>query len=943
METSDSCQPVRIPQLKFDYTGKHIHRCESPMKSNHNHFHRIFLCLIPLYLSLSACSSTPPVTNEVQAISSAALSEQPAPSAIQSIPAGYASLSNWGQNFYTVGKDWEFLLIPENNPQTVRFDADLSLNELPQGQFWGYALRHSATGRTLPLYGELRGNGTDRLTEREVQLVMQGYFSHTAFGRFEQSDSTADRLDSVGLSGFAGQRWKNGEQDAFNSHMISRRARDGRFCEFVYDFWDAGRQGSGIEFEDLSTFRFTHGHSLTLNKEPWLVYRNLPRPINLSLQAPSEKILRQLLSTHDELPLARYDRTFPYAEDHLDCKTTRVFGGQNVGNSQHEYSLFYRPLSQFGKLVDRGKSYRYRNQGGVYEFARGMYGTQRGGMGKFLALSRYEPVMDRSREGRSLNLMNLTEFSPDLLYARGPQGQLEIWQVGGAGEKQQGYVLGNPLRQRFPVHIEQLDVLTTQGYLMECADGLQLLVGSCDGAVFPTVRRSASGEQVEVWASAEDRTLFAWNPSNKKLETAALPPLSEGMEAQTYERDRFLCEQLSDNMAQVDRRLQRPFLSKRPYASWYEQHVPRFLSYVQQGQSSPRNQGPKDVANRLDYQERRGLNEISELLSQVRRAEKLANADVCPETQALASEYVPMVAELRATLIQSLNALWEPVRGQADQLSWDIFQAGRSRRKAEAEAWQRQFWANAVQDFQSKVDITQTVNQITAQTNQMYQNALRQQEAYRQARERARAQQQPAPVAERTQPRTPAPNAPVTPQKTQRPAYEGFPAQQEIRIQVPNAVALGDLEKGGTHGGTREVVIPGSGPSGNPGSASGSGSPGSSSSNQNKPSGTPPERPTKVFLESLAYCYSKVEGKWFCDGITQKTLTSDPLETSLSLVGCKSPRKWVNFEEGRLYFCDQKRLDPQAETGKITWNRDISRWRNIPQALLDQRRTFNER
>ncbi|MEW9799053.1 hypothetical protein [Alteromonas sp. CYL-A6] len=886
---------------------------------------------------LSACGSTSvpsPQNASVNAQASANPTGQKNVSPFQVSDVGYISAWSWLSNVNFQKEEWEFLLIPEDNVQSVTFRADFSLDNIGRGAFWGYALRHKYTGRILPVYGELKARGTDKYSGESLPLIMQGYFNLAAFGSFERDDSTSERLRYVGLTGFSGQRWVEGRQDSFNQHVMIRQARDKRYCEFVYDFWDGSRQGSGIEYENLSPLRFAHGHTVDMQGEQWLVYSNLPRPVNMELIAPSPEILSALMGTLQTLPQVNYTATFSYADDHLDCRYAKVYGGVNVGNKQHDYSLFYPEVSQFGALLKRGDSFRWRSNHLAYSFAREMFGTKPGAMGKFLALSRYEPAMDKERRDRELNLMQLTEFSPDFVYAQGPAGQLEIWQLGGPGESL-GYALANTVRHRFPVHVEQAARLASQGYLEECPDGMRLLTGDCYGEFYPTVRRSESGEQVEIWHSADERTLFAWNPSSNKLETTDLPPLSEGMAAQIRQRDSFLCQQLAENLARIDQRLQRPFMSQRPYSDWYDNYVPRFLDYIQRGEMTPANQGPRDVASRLERAEYTGMNELSRLLNQAKRAEKLASPELCPDTKALAASYVPMVESLRSELSSTLGEITDVVHNQANQLARDIYQAEKARLRAETRAWNRQFWANAMNELRATVDISQTVNDITQRTNQMYLEAVRRQEAMKQAREKQVAEMTREQTASqsRTEIRSqPQVSSQATPPATQpKPAYEGFPQQQSITIQVPNAVALADLDKPGQYGGAQTVVIPGSNPAANSGGAS----------------TQQPEKTTRKdrYLESLAYCYPKKSDpdKWFCDGIYQKIRLADTLDSALSAVACNVVRKWVAFKDGRLYYCDKKRLNVDSNTGNLTFNRDISRWIDIPAPLLEERREFDSR
>lgn len=96
------------------------------------------------------------------------------------------------------------------------------------------------------------------------------------------------------------------------------------------------------------------------------------------------------------------------------------------------------------------------------------------------------------------------------------------------------------------------------------------------------------------------------------------------------------------------------------------------------------------------------------------------------------------------------------------------------------------------------------------------------------------------------------------------------------------------------------------------------------------------------FYESLSYCREAKNSKWVCDGLTQNTIIPDSLDKSLRQSGCKKIRKYVSFQEGRIYFCTDRKFDPRAKSGKATWNRDISQWLEIPEVILQQRQKFDE-
>lgn len=209
-----------------------------------------------------------------------------------------------------------------------------------------------------------------------------------------------------------------------------------------------------------------------------------------------------------------------------------------------------------------------------------------------------------------------------------------------------------------------------------------------------------------------------------------------------------------------------------------------------------------------------------------------------------------------------------------------------------------------------------------------------------------------------------------SPSATARQGYEGFPEQQAFTINVPCPVYLEDLDEGGVHGGSREVTIFGDAPSDGGCQRGGAGNTGSgnsfSASSGSTDSGSTDSSPTgsglgasmgddtasdpesrqkkeKRLIESLTFCQPnpKREGRWWCNGAVQKLVLSDTLETSLDYAGCDAHRKWVDFEGGRLYYCTERPLDLDRDTGNLTSNRDISRWISIPPALLADRQPLS--
>lgn len=91
------------------------------------------------------------------------------------------------------------------------------------------------------------------------------------------------------------------------------------------------------------------------------------------------------------------------------------------------------------------------------------------------------------------------------------------------------------------------------------------------------------------------------------------------------------------------------------------------------------------------------------------------------------------------------------------------------------------------------------------------------------------------------------------------------------------------------------------------------------------------EQPAKT-KEALAFCWQrnehqKTKGLWLCDGRKQQILLAEKLTEALEAVGCDSYRKKMPYDEGFLYFCGYDL--GKGSTDKMTWNRDIRKWRGI--------------
>lgn len=64
-----------------------------------------------------------------------------------------------------------------------------------------------------------------------------------------------------------------------------------------------------------------------------------------------------------------------------------------------------------------------------------------------------------------------------------------------------------------------------------------------------------------------------------------------------------------------------------------------------------------------------------------------------------------------------------------------------------------------------------------------------------------------------------------------------------------------------------------------------------------------PASTTSAAPEALAWCTKPNAYGVRCDGPTQATETRDPVQRSLRYVGCATPRSWMRWGNGMLYFC----------------------------------------
>jgi len=895
-------------------------------------------------LLFSGCVSPSTVPDSAKSSSASQQASQPVskpPIDSVAIPADFyaAGINTWHPRLtYQLKKGFEFILIPPESAVSLSLDSDSSLDQLRNPVFWGYGIRHLDSNRILPLYGQLDAQGWEPLSDKRTQVRYKGYFKLHQFTPYNNKETVSQALQSVALVGFAGERTYKDK----THFVVSTQFANAVACEWQYNFWNSKQRFWGTQPDDLLSFHARIGRDHNEKGEQWRIYPQMPRPVILDLEKPDLAILKKLIASVAELPTAQYRQNRKYATDYIDCNYAQAYSGNSIGNTQHRYALFYPRLKQFGRLAPVETDFRFNRTPGLYPGGKLSFGNKPGRLSKFLLMSRYEPWVAKKRV--SLPVASFSEFGSDMLYAVGPNNQLELWHVNPKTPDKEiktrlFKTWGHKVKHRFPLPWSDLDQLASKGYLEKCDAQQQLLVGACDGSRFPTVLKSNRGEQMEVWDSAGERRLYSWNPSNKRLEVSQLAPLSEGAEAVNASRELFICQQLADNLTKIDKRLQRSFISDHPYATWYENDVPRLMGYARKAVYAPRNDSPTDVAEKVNDRERAGASELYKLWRQARRAERLASEQYCPETKVLAAEYVPLVGDLHKSIVSTLDGIWKDVQQQAWDIEAQINRSVRSKNAREAEAWQRQFWANTTRQLQSTMDITSTVNQITAQTNAMYQNALQIQEAKRlnQQKKLAELNRKRAEQQAQINSRKPAPVAKKTPPTTEKkPAYEGFPKQQSFNIQVPNAVSVKDIEKATKIGGTTTVTI---------NTGGGSSSAGSSVANNDPtPSKPEPVKKGKRLLESLAFCKptKSNQDKWFCEGRTQKMWTSEDLDKSLTGSGCLDIRKWVPLNGGRLYFCNNYKIDPNADTGKITWNRDIAQWIDIPASILADRKEFFE-
>ena len=109
-----------------------------------------------------------------------------------------------------------------------------------------------------------------------------------------------------------------------------------------------------------------------------------------------------------------------------------------------------------------------------------------------------------------------------------------------------------------------------------------------------------------------------------------------------------------------------------------------------------------------------------------------------------------------------------------------------------------------------------------------------------------------------------------------------------------------------------------------------------------EPTGASGSARTRNEIEALAFCWQTEHENWLCDGKVQGVSISDEnFNVVLDLVHCANYRKMEPFANGRIFFCGDEMINLDGNTGRLTWNHDISGWYSLPQSILNQRLTSN--
>lgn len=840
---------------------------------------------------------------------------------------GYGDTSSWYKRFYNFrDSDLEFVRIFSDSPVLLRLVQDTSLDKIRNATFWGYALRYKPQNKYLPIYGKLDGTGIDNNTDKLVNIQYSGYFKLYNFKKEPEKEATSLKFLNASLVGFAGERTVKGASKHVFSNLVTHANR----CEWQYDFWDSSRRFLGTRYDKLLSFHAESGLEHTLNGESWTIYTQMPKEIILDLESPKKEIFQNLFKSIGELPRVKYKRR-NYSTDYIECQSTHTYGGKKVGQLQHRYSVYYPRLTTFGIFSAINDRFSYSRNRNIYGAANMTYGTKSGDLSKFILMNRYEKWLAKSPL-EDLSLSSYDKFYKDFLYAKGPNGELEFWKVDPDTPKEQvitrlfSTYSNKKVVYRLPVLWSDLQKLSEDRQIGVCNDDA-LLLGACDGTRYPTVIKAKDGNQIDFWISPSERYLYSWNLSKKITEVIKLEPLVGNPSDFIASRENFICEQLEGTLVSLDKRLQKPFISAQPFNRWYSQDVPYYISLIRQAREG--DEQASSLASRYNDQERKGMSELRDLLNQAKKAEATASIIFCPDIKQLAAEYVPLVNDLYKETSKVMDTLWDDVRNQSYQLDRQVLDAVSDKRDREAEAWQRNFWVNTMSQMQQKViNMNNDINRITAQTNAMYQQALEESEARRQQKlkdiSEVERKQREADLVRQSKNNVVIP-ASEAPKKT---VTTGFQTQQSFNINVPNAVSLKDLEKQTTIGGSTQIAINTDGQS--------------STEMKDTDSDARVIKQGKRLLEGLAFCY-RTKGKkeiWVCDGVVQRL--ADELDKALEKTGCKTPRKFEVLDNGRLYFCPDKKVDPSYDTGRRTWNRDISGWISIPSALLNQRMEYFE-
>lgn len=609
-------------------------------------------------------------------------------------------------------KDFYFVRVHRQTPVALNLESNTSLDKIKNPRFYGYGLQHKRNKTIIPIYGELTGvtqvRGVSGLLDEKVSY--RGYFGFKQhFKWFRDKGSSSDDLTrKLSLASFAGERTISRRTDfVFSSQVLSKSCiRKGK--------------NKVQNPSDLVSFHLVPGVEASLGSKQWFVYTNLPKPVNLNFDFPSQSIFNNLVKSSNELPSIFFNFT---DNNYIKCYSLGDLQVKNrLGKQEHKYSVFYPLLNQFGRFSNFGTSkypkFNFSLDNDSVNYQRLI--TDYRYASQFLLFSR-QLIIDSAGNTIAVPTVKMSVSGyKNMLYAKDTAGNLEVWDIGlqSAGFDHNESFFGEKILTRLPITISTLDKLHQNGWSELCENGHKIMIGTCEGSTYPQVIFfNGKTEQIEISYSPSERHIYSWNADRRTYDIRNLPPLFASGQSDEEVRATLMCEQLEENLAAIDQRLDKPFLNENPFAKWFEQDVPRLMSYIRKGERAPTP--AYEIAMKAIKHERRGIDQLWSLLNQTKRAHSLADDKYCPETKNLANDYRSYTQELYDQLNSSLSKMSSEIERQG----WEIYRATKeaheARLKAQTAEYNRQLWASTLSSIRNTIDISKIVNEISASTRSL--------------------------------------------------------------------------------------------------------------------------------------------------------------------------------------------------------------------------------